>query len=239
MRRNIISSTAIIAAFRFFSIIKTSNRRDRYAGCTIFKLACTHWPVISIFTNQEDPGDRFPPNHAVHRLSASPLKGRCHRPCQSEEPDARGGQWYRSIHHGLGRCRIPDFRPALRACSTIIATICGVEQALSLCLSGQLYRRADALIADAALSRLPGRLSDVGRAPLVHDALAQIWSLGNNSYHCMRALRPTDACREIAHPRHQIVSLTHFDEDTALHYCPVYAKRPVYWNQFKRGDAQG
>ncbi len=39
----------------------------------------------------------------------------------------------------------------LRACSTSSARSCCVEQALSLCVKGQLYRRADALIADAAL----------------------------------------------------------------------------------------
>ncbi len=41
----------------------------------------------------------------------------------------------------------------LRACATIFATVRGVEQTLSLCLTGQLYQRADALIADAALGR--------------------------------------------------------------------------------------
>jgi hypothetical protein len=40
---------------------------------------------------------------------------------------------------------------SLRACSTVVASDKGVEQALNLCLNGQLYRRADALIADAAL----------------------------------------------------------------------------------------
>jgi phospholipase/lecithinase/hemolysin len=40
---------------------------------------------------------------------------------------------------------------ALRACSKIIAPGRGVEQALSPCFHGQLYRGADALISDAAL----------------------------------------------------------------------------------------
>jgi hypothetical protein len=39
----------------------------------------------------------------------------------------------------------------LRACSTLSALSCRVEQAISLCFKGQFYRRADALIADAAV----------------------------------------------------------------------------------------
>ena len=39
----------------------------------------------------------------------------------------------------------------LRACSTVVATIRGVEQTLSLGLHRQLYRRANALVAAAAL----------------------------------------------------------------------------------------
>ncbi len=39
-----------------------------------------------------------------------------------------------------------------RACSTIIATVRGVEQSLSVCFDGQLYQSADALFSDAALS---------------------------------------------------------------------------------------
>ncbi len=46
----------------------------------------------------------------------------------------------------------------LRACPTLIAANCSVEQALRLCFVGQLYRRADALIADAALSKLIDRM---------------------------------------------------------------------------------
>ncbi len=44
--------------------------------------------------------------------------------------------------------------PMVRACSTLSAPSCCVEQALSLCFNGQLYRRADALTADAALRYL-------------------------------------------------------------------------------------
>ncbi len=52
--------------------------------------------------------------------------------------------------------RIPGTRlcmsmSRLGACATVGATVRGVEQALSLSLTGQLYRRADALAADRAL----------------------------------------------------------------------------------------
>ena len=56
-----------------------------------------------------------------------------------------------------------------RACPTITAPICGVEQALNLCSSWQLYKRTDALVADAALERLQGDWQ--------HSAHASIWFL--------------------------------------------------------------
>jgi hypothetical protein len=63
--------------------------------------------------------------------------------------------WARNLgskHEIIRRCR-----RLLRACSTLSASSRGVEQALSLCFDGQLYRRAAALIADAALSAADGR----------------------------------------------------------------------------------
>ena len=87
-----------------------------------------------------------------------------------------GMRMCRTMDGGTGTFRSEDFfdaatiggSAALRACSSIIASDRGVEQALSLCFKRQLCRRADAVICQRCLRRDDlGRLQAGAKADLV------------------------------------------------------------------------
>ena len=85
-------------------------------------------------------------------------------------------------HVATGKAEQPS--EVVRACSTIIAPDCRVEQALSLNIDGQHYRCADALIADAAFA---AALYDVAIVVIGRNE-------GERLRRCLAAIPPA-ACR--------------------------------------------